>query len=636
MAWRTFAKRIFCIFSLVLSLLVVNSQADHTIQILHGGDFEGIWGNYEDVVGFSAIVEYLKSLYPSDTIVLSTGDNYISGPTFRASADPRCNFNGVCGRGDINILNNLGVQASTVGNHEFDAGILQIKLLLEQDAAIGYPGTKFPFLCANLDFSRDKFLAEFVAPPALPWQQVRNRIAPSTRIKVGDYEIGVVGVTIMDKLSKIKSLGFSTNVAEDVQSAVDELVATGARPIILLAHAKNNHQILELSQRLHDVDVIVVGGLHTITQRPGGRIRFDDRLEGDYLTCLLSISNRPTYMVHSAPLFRYVGRLLLSLDERGKITKVYDASGLYPTDKQGAAEAAPFKPTPAILSQIASLNAVLYEKDRHILGITTVYLEGRRPDVRERETNLGDLLADACLARAKQTDSNTCIAIINSGSIRTSIGTAVSGSNGVLQLLPPQGDPSSGKRPGQISQVDIEMSVPYNNALCLLDITAAQLLETLENGVSSAEPSGTFPQISGLSFSYDLTRPKIKYEHDEDGDIIGIASRGKRVRSVIVNKGETPEIVAADGNIVGDPNRIFRIVVTDFMAGGGNQYYLLTLCSNKVSLATNAASYRTFDIEGTEQSALGRYLADIRTYSEPDPSRENAKRIRNVTGSSNK
>ena len=114
-------------------------------------------------------------------------------------------------------------------------------------------------------------------------------------------------------------------------------------------------------------------------------------------------------------------------------------------------------------------------------GSTDVYLEGRRATVRSQETNLGNLSADANLFIAKQTDASATISIKNGGGIRDSIGSiAPDGTE-----LPPAANPEAGKDAGEISQLDIENSLRFNNALSLVTLTPQQLLEALENGVSN-------------------------------------------------------------------------------------------------------------------------------------------------------
>jgi hypothetical protein len=114
------------------------TTGNFTLQVLHGSDFEGGIPAITDAIGFSAVVNKLKddARYKTNTLILSSGDNYIPGPFFNASSDRSLDGVGgllttspaptqpVIGRGDIGILNAIGIQASALGNHEFDLGVI--------------------------------------------------------------------------------------------------------------------------------------------------------------------------------------------------------------------------------------------------------------------------------------------------------------------------------------------------------------------------------------------------------------------------------------------------------------------------------------------------------------------------------
>jgi 2',3'-cyclic-nucleotide 2'-phosphodiesterase (5'-nucleotidase family) len=117
-----------------------------------------------------------------------------------------------------------------------------------------------------------------------------------------------------------------------------------------------------------------------------------------------------------------------------------------------------------------------------------------------------------------------------------------------------------GKAAGQISQIDIENTLRFNNELSLLTLTAAQLLEVIEHAVAESEPGSTpgqFAQVGGLAFSFDISQPA-----------------GSRVRSLVLTdaNGNPTDIIAQNGDVVGDMNQSFRIVTLNFLADGGDDY----------------------------------------------------------------
>jgi len=111
------------------------------------------------------------------------------------------------------------------------------------------------------------------------------------------------------------------------------------------------------------------------------------------------------------------------------------------------------------------------------IGETQVDLDGEH--VRTGETNLGDFVADVM----RQT-AGAEATIINGGGIRT----------GLAQ--------------GKITVKDIYAMLPYDNYLVAISLTGAQVKAALEHGVASLEEhSGSFPQVSGLTFTYSRSAP---------------------------------------------------------------------------------------------------------------------------------
>ena len=83
-----------------------------TLQLLHASDMDGSVGALANVENFSAILDGFRRQFPSNTLVLSTGDNYASGPHYFAADDdanaPVLGVSGA-GRGDIALLNAMGL-----------------------------------------------------------------------------------------------------------------------------------------------------------------------------------------------------------------------------------------------------------------------------------------------------------------------------------------------------------------------------------------------------------------------------------------------------------------------------------------------------------------------------------------------
>lgn len=591
-----------------------------TVQILHGSDFEASLNAVWDAPAFSAVLNGLKAQYPTNTLIVSSGDNYIPGPFFNAAADPAAGFNGVAGRGDIVMINAMGFQASAFGNHEFDAGTPQVRSLILRDAAVNYPGTLFPYLSANLNFATDSSMASLVAADGQLNTTMSNRIARSCVVEVGGQLIGLVGVTTPD-LRAISSPGnvqVNTNLVATVQSAVDALLPLGVNKIMVLAHLQQFANEFALAQQLRDVDVVIAGGSHAIFAKPEDRLHPGDVAATNYPVWFSTPLGQPVAVVNAGANYRYVGRFIVRFDEQGLITSYDPASGVYATDEQGIADTGNQPPTATVLNVATNLGAIIAAKDGLFFGRTLVYLNGLRQFVRTEESNLGNLTADANLWRGKLADPTVSISLKNGGGIRDSIG-AVVGYGGGAFYGPPLANPHVGKPAGAISQLDIENALRFNNGLSLLTLTARQLRDTIEWSVAATAPGATpgqFPQVSGLWFSYQPTNPPMTYTRS--GTLItGIANPGQRLQTLVAARADgSLDLVVENGQVVGDPNRTFRLVTLGFLADGGDSYHPLTQASDRVDLAP--ATGNTFFTDGAEQWALAGYMTNLQVYTVAD------------------
>ena len=602
-----------------------------SLQILHASDFEAGIASLDDAPNFSAVLNGLRSQLPTNTLVLSSGDNYIPGAFFTASADPAAPFNGVKGRGDISILNALGIQASCFGNHEFDDNTPLVRSLILPDAAVGYAGTLFPYLSANLNFAPDTSLASLVTTDGQDAAAGRNKIARSAVLTVAGQRIGIVGCTTptLRSISSPGAVGVLQDLPGSIQPVVDQLLASGINKVIVLAHLQQYALELDLATRLRDVDVVISGGSHAVFAKPGDRLRDGDVAAEAYPVRKVSGSGEPVLVVNAGANYRYVGRLLLSFDEAGLIRDVDARSGAYAADAQGVRDAGNAAPAPAVLSVVTNLAAILDAKDGNRFGRTEVYLNGLRNSVRTEESNLGNLTADANLFRARQTDPSTTVSLKNGGGIRDSIGGFAS-EGGATFPVPPAANPRVGKKAGDISQLDIENSLRFNNTLSLLTLTARQLRDTMEWAVAGSGTPGQFPQVSGMQFSFQPTNKPMTYLRATNGTPTAIDFAGERLRNlVVVRADDSLDLVVEDSRVVGDPDRTFRMVTLNFMASGGDSYFALTQGKDRVDL-TPTGTPMVFNTDGGEQRALADYLAQLGSVAEPDGGAEFDLRVQNL------
>ncbi len=640
-------------------------ETDFTLELLHAGDWEGglpalgsgTGGDFGDAQRFSQVLNALRADPRfNNTVTVLSGDNYIPGPFLAASADSSVETlfgatGNVPGRGDIALMNEMGVQLTVFGNHEFDQGTRAISDQIS--AAAGFAGLNAPYLSANLNFApnsdlsdNDALLGDGVDVTNLG-SIPNGAISKSAFITVAGEKIGFVGATTpaLRSLSSIGTVQVLPGdaaeqaltpaeldaLAAEIQDDINALVATGIDKVVVLSHLQLLENELALASRLRHVDIIVAGGNHRISLDENDRLRAGDAEDVSYPAVFgTDADGKPIAVVNAASNYKYVGRFVIGFDANGNIipsTYDYLVSGAYPTDMLGVAEvndtltgattlAGQAIVDPEVAAITNAMRTVVQVKDGNVLGFTDVYLDGRRSEVRSQETSFGNLNADASLAYARSfsdpgegivnPDPTALLSLKNGGGIRDSIGQIAGGQGGsTVTYEPPPANPNSTppKPDGGVSQLDIENSLRFNNALSLLTLEAIELKDMFEFAVSGSPlGQGRFPQISGVAFSFDLAQT--------GRTTLGT---GTRVRSLAIldDLGNVVDVVVQGGTLQGNASRTLRMTTTSFLAGGGDSYpfpsYDAGLPLNKVDLDTLPSA--GFAEDGREQDAFADYMA---------------------------
>lgn len=624
-----------------LSIFELTPAAAFTLQLLHLADAEAGLLASQTAPNLAALVDAFDGAY-ANTLILAGGDNYIPGPFAAAGTDALVAATHNKGNNpfaaDIEIHNRLGVEASTIGNHEFDFGTNAFS-----DAIAD---TNFPYLSSNLNFAGDSGISaryqETVGVGGLEEaSSVKNKIVPSCVVTKGTEKIGLVGVTtqIIEAISSTGNVevkgfvgdGSETDnmvlLASQVQPVINDLKSHGVNKIILMAHLQQIANELMLAPMLTDVDIILAAGSNT-------RLGDDDdvavafkghaaNFASNYPIYTAGADGKPTVVVNTDNEFTYLGRLVADFDADGVLivpnllantalngayaaTAANVASAWGVSEANLAATAFASGTKGALVKQITdAVQSVINTKDGDVRGYTNVYLEGERSFVRNQETNLGNISADSMVTVGKMTlpAATHVVALKNGGGIRAAIG-AVEVATGAK--LPPLANPSAGKPSGAVSLLDIENSMRFNNGLMLCETTPAGLKAILEHGVALLGNQGRFPQIGGMSFSFDASLPA-----------------GSRVRSVALTDldGNVTAHIVVNGSVLVDAPASITLVTLNFLANNGDSYpfkanagnfrYLLSggglSGSTDESLNFTAAGVVPANILG-EQAALSSHL----------------------------
>jgi len=314
------------------------------------------------------------------------------------------------------MMNKLGYDAMTVGNHEFDDGP---EVLKEFTGAVN-----FPILMSNADISNEPLLSD--------------AIEKSTIIEKGGEKIGLIGLTPQDT-DELASPGpnviFSDPVAA-VQGEVDKLTAEGVNKIIVLSHSGYS-----VDQRVAagttGVDVIVGGHSNTLLSNTV------EGAAGPYPTVTNGVQ-----IVQAYAYGKYLGELNVTFDDDGNVTA---ATGDLVVMDGGVAE------DEATVARIAEAAAPLDEIRNRVVAEAAEAIGGDREVCRAKECSMGSLIADAMLDRVK--DQGIEIAIQNGGGIRASIDAGPVTMGEVLTVLPFQNTLSTFQVTGSVVVAALENGV---------------------------------------------------------------------------------------------------------------------------------------------------------------------------------
>jgi alkaline phosphatase len=607
----------------------------YTLQLLHANDLEGGVDALDNAPNFAAIVDHLEDTH-ANSILVSSGDNYIPGPFFSTAADFSMggtldaaytrlftevlgqDLSGVTldmgrggGRVDVTIMNILGFDASVLGNHEFDPGTSALASIIRADGAGGtieWPGAMFPYLSANLDFSGDGNLSGLFTDQILTSDQFNESladlangvhtpdIAPATIIERGGEKIGVVGATtqLIESISSTGGVdeitGGSNNMAAlaaVLQPQINALIGQGVNKIIVTSHLQQISLEKELAGLLNGVDIIIAGGSNTLQADGQDRLRSGDEVEDAYPFVTTNADNDPSVIVGTDGEYTYVGRLVVDFDDNGVLQlNSIDAnvSGVFATDEQGVLDVTGAATLEDALSGSTkadivkdltdAVSAIVDAADAVLHGFHDVYLDGRRGTVRTEESNLGNLTADANLAAARSVDASVAVSFKNGGGIRAEIGAST--------------DTGLDEGDGQVSQLDIDNSLRFNNDLTLITVTAEGLIQLLEHAVSGTDTDagatpGRFAQVGGIRFSFDESRPAQQLATDGNGDyitdpatgLVQTTTAGSRIQTVaLVDPVSGADIVIyRDGMLTLQAPAEIRMVTLNFLVDNNGDGY---------------------------------------------------------------
>ncbi|MFD6340013.1 bifunctional metallophosphatase/5'-nucleotidase [Streptomyces sp. NPDC088147] len=435
----------------------------------------------------------------------------------------------------IEALNKIDLDVTTVGNHEFDEGAVELARLQNggchptegcYEKGKKFKGADFPYLAANVT-------SEKTGKPILK---------PYTVWKKNGVKIGFIGVTLegtpnIVTAEGVKGLKFHDEI-ETVNKYAKELERQGVKSIVALIHEGGSPAstaynydcdspgagdgisgpIAEIAKGITPkVDALVTGHTHQA-----------------YVCTIPDPSGNPRLVTSASSFGKLYTDTTLTYDRRTNDivrTSVESANHIVSREQPKAAD---------MTSLIGRWNKLAAPIANAPQGFISADINGR--GATSPESPLGDVIADAQLTGMAPADKGGAqIAFMNPGGIRSDLVHKASGSEG----------------DGVVTYGEAFTVQPFTNMMNAVDLTGAQLITALQQQVSGVnEASPKILQISkGLTYTLDMTK-----------------TGAARV---------VTDSVKLDGTAI-DPAKTYRVAMNEFLAGGGDGFPALGEGKNKL------------------------------------------------------
>ncbi len=593
-----------------IQLLHLSDHESEIIASYPNGGFNSVGG----VANTSALVRALTDAITSPTLVLSAGDTFMPAPTLQA---------GTAGDNPVSKANNLiGLSGAALGNHEFDFGEDFLSAMIKNAA--------FPYISSTIEVKdgplKDVLLNVDIDDPA-PWlDAIPGKLTPRAKFCASlnrrvlsnqncptELLFGVVGSLTQD-LQALSSPSSNVVLPLDVkgvqvaiQRQVNALKREGINKVILLSHLQGVKYELELlKEGLTGVDVIIAGGGDDrLADEPSHLIAGDSRgkICGTERRCYpmfrQSLDEEPVVIVATDGQFRYLGRLVVSFDAEGRLTWFDDKrSRPWPITRNSVDFFSPsLDGNPALAQRLEESTVRFLEPMMKSFATTETYFEGRREVIRNQETNLGDLSADAMAWSARKTrpDLDIAFALRNSGGIRDSIGYALRVNRDVSET--------------PIRELDIRSAFRFNNPIEIVETTHQSVVETLEAALREAGyGNGAFPQLSdGVLLQYN-SKGVDQVQRRTPSGVYEITQAGSKIVNFsYIDRDGNRVYLKKEGGIV-NPTQSITIATLKYLAKGGDAYFPLR---HVRPFRTRKMRTKDRPFGPTEQDAFREYLDEL-------------------------
>lgn len=379
----------------------------------------------------------------------------------------------------VDIMNEVGYDFATFGNHEFDYKLPQLAKLTKQ--------AKYQYLACNF-----KYIGKGTSD---------LNYKPYEIVTYGDKKVAFIGIVTPESFTKSTPAYFQdesgnyiysfsedetgTALYETVQKTVDEARAAGADYVIAMGHLGNEG----ITDRWTSKAVIA------------NTTGIDAVLDGhDHIAGVQKVANKDgkqIVLTEPGTKFENLGKLTIKTD--GTITAELISPKEF-TEKDAG-----------ITAYITKLTDTFKEYVSKVVAKSSITLPDKDENgnrlVRNHETALGDLCADAFRVMM-----DADIGIMNGGGIRKPI------------------------KAGDITLDNILSVFPWGNLPCKMEVTGQTVLDMLEMGaINYPEESGGFLSVSGLKYTIMAGVPS-SIELTDKGEFSKVAGKYRVTNVQVLNK----------------------------------------------------------------------------------------------------
>lgn len=487
--------------------------------------------------GLGVLMAYFAKEKASNpnTIIVTGGDAFGATPAIStfANDDPA-----------VKGLNLLGMNFDTFGNHNFDNGTANTKRLVEL--------ATYKYVSTNLD--------------NVPAELGSSVVTPYAMTTVAGVKVAILGLTNPDAPQLLFPGRMATLTIKDPAQAANDAAkqarAAGASVVVAMVHegatntdpkAPPSGPLLDLAAQLQGIDVLF--GDHTdhdVDTTANGMLVTENRSKGrGYMKIAIHVEKGVVTTKTATPVTAlYIEQADLGKCDGGNCTCPTTAcpagdGGVPFTCNAGKCQRQLITPDPAAETLLKPYRDALAVKFDVTIGTIDQTFPRDGALERTQETAIGDLVADALLAKYK--DQGAQIAFTNGGGIRSSLPSNYAPQDKTLRR------PATGYAAGppfDLVTGDPYSILPFGN-LCVVRKVSGQVLhQVLEKSIASAPATtyGGFLQIAGFHFTYSPA-----------------AAAGSKVQTVALD----------DGTPIANDTTEYTVVTNDFTNAGGDGYAML-------------------------------------------------------------